>query len=305
MTTARAGWLAGLAMTLLASAGWALDAPYLLALPLAALIAWWGFTRTDLYLSTVLCLVPLSVNLSEFGLTSIGWYMPTEPMLFALLVLFVAKWFSGQTPKRDFLSHPVTYVVAAGFLWMGLTVLPSSDVVVSLKAWVSRAWFIVSFYVLLAEWFRHDPRARRRFLALLLIPLSVVIGYTLVRHAGYDFSKGAGHWVMKPFFKDHTSYGAVLALLLPPVIAMAFHTRQSTLSKVLWSLGAGWLALGTVLSFTRAAWVSLAAAAAIWALMLLGIRLKTLVAAGVTVLVGLFLSWDALVIQLERNKQDS
>ena len=86
---------------------------------------------------------------------------------------------------------------------------------------------------------------------------------------------------------------------------MAFHTRQSTLSKVLWSLGAGWLALGTVLSFTRAAWVSLAAAAAIWALMLLGIRLKTLVAAGVTVLVGLFLSWDALVIQLERNKQDS
>ena len=305
MTTARAGWLAGLAMTLLALAGWALDAPYVLVLPVAALIAWWGFARTDLYLSTVLCLVPLSVNLSEFGLTSIGWYMPTEPMLFALLVLFVAKWFSGQTPNRDFLTHPVTYVIAAGFLWMGLTVLPSSDVVVSLKAWVSRAWFVVSFYVLLAEWFRHDPRARRRFLALLLVPLSVVIGYTLVRHAGYDFSKGAGHWVMKPFFKDHTSYGAVLALLLPPVIAMAFHTRQSTLSKVLWSLGAGWLALGTVLSFTRAAWVSLAAAAALWVLMLLGVRLKTLVAAGVAVLVGLFLSWDALVIQLERNKQDS
>ena len=146
-------------MTLLALAGWALDAPYVLVLPVAVLIAWWGFARTDLYLSTILCLVPLSVNLSEFGLTSIGWYMPTEPMLFALLVLFVAKWFSGQTPNRDFLSHPVTYVIAAGFLWMGLTVLPSSDVVVSLKAWVSRAWFIVSFYVLLAEWFRHDPRA--------------------------------------------------------------------------------------------------------------------------------------------------
>jgi len=305
MTTARAGWLAGLAMTLLALAGWALDAPYVLALPVAALIAWWGFVRTDLYLSAVLCLVPLSVNLSEFGLTSIGWYMPTEPMLFALLVLFVAKWVSGHPPNRDFLSHPVTYVIATGFLWMGLTVLPSSDVVVSLKAWISRAWFIVSFYVLLAEWFRHDPRARRRFLALLLIPLSVVIGYTLVRHAGYDFSKGAGHWVMKPFFKDHTSYGAVLALLLPPAIAMAFQTRQSTLATVLWSLGAGWLAMGTVLSFTRAAWVSLAAAAALWVLMLLGVRLKTLVAAGAAVLVGLFLSWDALFIQLERNKQDS
>ena len=43
MTTARAGWLAGLAMTLLALAGWALDAPYVLVLPVAVLIAWWGF----------------------------------------------------------------------------------------------------------------------------------------------------------------------------------------------------------------------------------------------------------------------
>ena len=106
MTTARVGWLAGLAMTLLALAGWALEAPYVLVLPLAALLAWWGFARTDLYLSTVLCLVPLSVNLSEFGLTSIGWYMPTEPMLFALLALFVANGFQVKPPTATFSPIP-------------------------------------------------------------------------------------------------------------------------------------------------------------------------------------------------------
>ena len=305
MTTTRAGWLTGLAMTLLASAGWILDMPYVLALPAAALIGWWGFARTDLYLSTVLFLVPLSVNLSEFGLTSMGWYMPTEPMLFALLVLFVAQWVSGQTPDRGFLRHPVTWVVGAGFVWMGLTVLPSSNVVVSLKAWVSRAWFVASFYVLLGAWFNADPKASRRFLALLLVPLCAVVTYTLIRHAGYGFSKGAGHWVMKPFFKDHTSYGAVLALMLPAVVGMACRSDQNTLTKVLWWLGAFWLATGTVLSFTRAAWVSLAAAAGLWLLMLLGVRLKTLVGGTMAVLVGLVFSWDALVIQLERNKQDS
>ena len=305
MTTARAGWLAGIAMTVLALVGWAMDVPYVLALPPALLLAWWGFARVDLYLSTVLFLVPLSVNLSEFGLTSIGWYMPTEPMLFALLAVFVARWLSGQTPDRDFLRHPVTWVVVVGFVWMGLTVLPSSHIVVSLKAWVSRAWFIASFYVLMSAWFASDPKAPQRFLVLLLVPLSVVVAYTLIRHSGYGFSKGAGHWVMKPFFKDHTSYGAVLALMLPPVIAMAWRAQQTTLSKVLWTLGAAWLFLGTVLSFTRAAWVSLAAAGALWVLMLLGVRLKTLIAAGLAVLVGLAFSWDALVIQLERNQQDS
>jgi len=292
-------------MTVLALAGWAVDVPHVLALPAAVLLFWWAFARVDLYLSTALFLVPLSLNLSEFGLVSMGWYMPTEPMLFALLLVFVARVCSGQTPDEAFLRHPATWVIGAGFLWMGLTILPSSHMVVSLKAWVARAWFLASFYVLLAAWFQADPKAQHRFLALLLIPLSLVIAYTLARHADYGFSKSAGHWVMKPFFKDHTSYGAVLAMMLPPAIAMAWRKNQSTLSQVLWWLGAGWLALGTVMSFTRAAWVSLAAAAALWALMLLGVRLKSLIAAGTIGLVALAFSWDALVIQLERNKQDS
>lgn len=292
-------------MTAIALAGWWWDVPHVLALPLVLAVVWMAFARMDGYLSVVLFLVPLSVNLSEFGLTSIGWYMPTEPMLFALLLLFVARWLSGEAPDRDLLQHPVTWVIGLGFLWMGLTILPSSHPIVSLKAWVARGWFVVSFYVLLATWFRDSDRSHVRFLGLLLVPLSVVILYTMIRHAGYGFEKGAGHWVMKPFFKDHTSYGAVLAMMIPPSLAMAWRSQQSSLSRVLWAMGVGWLVLGTVFSFTRAAWVSLAVAGALWVLMALGARFKTLLATGLVGLMVVGLSWDALVIQLERNKQDS
>lgn len=292
-------------MTAIALAGWWLDVPHVLALPLVLAVVWMAFARMDGYLSVVLFLVPLSVNLSEFGLTSIGWYMPTEPMLFALLLLFVARWLSGEAPDRDLLQHPVTWVIGLGFLWMGLTILPSSHPIVSLKAWVARGWFVVSFYVLLATWFRDSDRSHARFLGLLLVPLSVVILYTMIRHAGYGFEKAAGHWVMKPFFKDHTSYGAVLAMMIPPSLAMAWRSQKSSLSRVLWAMGVGWLVLGTVFSFTRAAWVSLAVAGALWVLMALGARFKTLLATGLVGLMVVGLSWDALVIQLERNKQDS
>ena len=292
-------------MTAIALEGWWLDVPHVLALPLVLAVVWMAFARMDGYLSVVLFLVPLSVNLSEFGLTSIGWYMPTEPMLFALLLLFVARWLSGEAPDRDLLQHPVTWVIGLGFLWMGLTILPSSHPIVSLKAWVARGWFVVSFYVLLATWFRDSDRSHARFLGLLLVPLSVVILYTMIRHAGYGFEKAAGHWVMKPFFKDHTSYGAVLAMMIPPSLAMAWRSQQSSLSRVLWAMGVGWLVLGTVFSFTRAAWVSLAVAGALWVLMALGARFKTLLATGLVGLMVVGLSWDALVIQLERNKQDS
>ena len=292
-------------MTAIALAGWWFDVPHVLALPLVLAVVWMAFARMDGYLSVVLFLVPLSVNLSEFGLSSIGWYMPTEPMLFALLLLFVARWLSGEAPDRALLQHPVTWVIGIGFLWMGLTILPSSHPIVSLKAWVARGWFVVSFYLLLATWFRDSDRSHARFLGLLLVPLSVVILYTMIRHAGYGFEKAAGHWVMKPFFKDHTSYGAVLAMMIPPSLAMAWRSQQSSFSRVLWAMGVGWLVLGTVFSFTRAAWVSLAVAGALWVLMAFGARFKTLLATGLVGLMVVGLSWDALVIQLERNKQDS
>ena len=164
---------------------------------------------------------------------------------------------------------------------------------------------MVAFYFLLGAWFQHSPKAQTRFLGLLLVPMCIVVTYTIVRHAGHGFGKGAGHWVMKPFFKDHTSYGAVLAMLLPPAIAMVWKKHKTSLARVLWGLGVVWLSVGTVLSYTRAAWVSLAAVGALWGVMKLGVRLKTLLAVSVVALGGLVLSWDALVIQLERNNQDS
>ena len=162
----------------------------MLAVPVAALLAYWAFARLDLYMGAVLALVPLSINLGELGLTSVGWYMPTEPMLFALLLLSCARWLSGERLDRTLWKHPVTWVILAGFVWMGLTILPSSHPVVSLKAWISRAWFMVAFYFLLAAWFQHSPKAKP-VLGLLLVPMCIVVTYTIVRHAGHGLARAA------------------------------------------------------------------------------------------------------------------
>jgi len=63
--------------------------------------------------------------------------------------------------------------------------------------------------------------------------------------------------------------------------------------------------LGTVLSYTRAAWVSLAGAAALLAALQMRISLRTLVATGLLVAAVGWAARDALVISLERNRQDS
>jgi len=61
---------------------------------------------------------------------------------------------------------------------------------------------------------------------------------------------------MFPLFKEHTSYGAVLALFYPAAIYLAFR-KTSWVLKAISSLLFVILTVALVLSYTRAAWLSL------------------------------------------------
>ncbi|MFM1931863.1 MAG: hypothetical protein RL226_1166, partial [Bacteroidota bacterium] len=110
---------------------------------------------------------------------------------------------------------------------------------------------------------------------------------------------------MEPFFKDHTSYGAVLAMYIPVIIALLLQKKVNPLLRVMLLLVFIVLAAGTVFSYTRAAWVSLAVAAALFALMILRIQFRSIVAISLGLGAFLWVAQDDLIIMLERNQQDS
>ncbi len=285
------------------SAAWWVDAWYVALLPAALAVLGLAIFRLDAYLAVLVAAVPLSLNLEDIG--GVGLYLPTEPMLAGALALLVARRLMGQTPPRPFLAHPTTRWVAASLIWIAFTAVLSWDPLVSLKFFVARLWFVAGFFLLAGQIFLAQPQSRHRAILLYAFPLAIVIGYTLVRHAGYGFDKDAGHWVMSPFFKDHTSYGAVLAMFIPPVFALVLSKRFELVWRVAIGGVLGILLVGMVLSYTRAAWVSLAAVTALFALMRLGFRLKTLLFIGIGALLAGTLVLDSLLIQLERNDQDS
>ncbi len=274
-------------------------------LPLVMLLAWWSIKRLDLYIGFVLLSVPLSINLQELGVTSLGLYMPTEPLLLGALILFLFRFFYGWPVDKRLFSHPITITIGCMMVWMAITTVTSYDPLVSLKFMTSRAWFIVSFFFFLGHLMLQKPEYRERMVMLLLFPLCIVVVYTVIRHAGYDFSKHAGHWMMKPFFKDHTSYGAVLAMMFPPAIALLSKKDRPALSKLVLAVATAIIAIGLVLSFTRAAWVSLAGAGALFIAMKIGVKLKTLASISVLIVLAALVNFDSLMIDLQRNKQDS
>lgn len=275
-----------------------------LLVPAALTVLWAAFFKLDYLLLFIAFCTPFSINLEDLEIGGVSMYLPTEPLLFGVLLLFIFKLLSGKSIDTAIFRHPISYILYAYLAWMVITSITSELPIVSLKYLTTRLWFIVSFYFIAAHVFRNRIMMRS-YLLLYLFSLTWVIVYTVTRHAQFGFDKDSAHWVMEPLFKDHTSYGAVLAMFFPVLLALLMQRRMNLLMRVLLTIGFIVLVIGIVLSYTRAAWISIIGAAAILVVMLLRVQLRHLMI-GATVAAGvLILGWDDIVMSLQQNKQES
>jgi len=277
---------------------------YIVLLPVVLVVLWTAFYKLEYLLFFVVFFTPLSINLEELELGGVGMALPTEPLLFGMLILFFFKLLSGKSIDKKIFRHPISYVIYAYLLWMGLTCITSELPVVSLKFLITRLWFIAAFYFLATHIF-HDIKKIRTYFLLYLFPLILVIIYTVSRHAQYGFDKDSSHWVMEPIFKDHTSYGAVLAMFFPILIGLLMRRNMNLLLRVMLGIAFVILTAGLVLSYTRAAWISIIGAALILMIMLLKIKLRTISLAFIVVGSFVAIGWDDIQVSLQQNKQES
>lgn len=278
--------------------------PYVVLIPFVILFFWAAFYKLENVLFFVVLFTPLSINLEEMEVAGIGMYLPTEPILFGVLLLFIMKMLSGKSIDKKILYHPVSYVLYAYLVWMALTCITSEFPLVSIKFLLTRMWFIAAFYFLAAHMFG-DYSKIRKFLLFYIFPLMIVILYTVIRHSFYGFDKDSAHWVMEPLFKDHTSYGAVLAMFFPILIGLLIEKNMNLLLRVLLGISFIILVVGLIFSYTRAAWISIIAASGILVLLIFRIQIKTILIACVAIGGFLLVGWDDIAVSLEQNKQES
>lgn len=276
---------------------------YFAAIPFALTLVFMAFFQLEKLMWFIVFTTPLSLNLEELAVGGIGMYLPTEPLMFGVMILYLLRLLQQTDLDKKLIYHPVTIAISFNLAWTFITSLTSEMPVVSFKFLLARLWFVVCFYFLATQIFKKADNYKKFFWAY-LIPLSFVVIYSVIRLAGFNFEEKPAHWVMEPFYKDHTSYGAILAMYFPIILLFTGKSYKSyvkVFSYVLLLL----FTVGIILSYTRAAWVSLVAAFVLFGIYKLKIRFTVL--ATITVLGGLILllSWDTLVMDLERNNQDS
>jgi len=279
---------------------------YLAALPAVIVFLWLLLIQTRTLLLITIFAVPLSIPVNDVG-GGLGMSFPTEPIIILLFFGMILKLINGYTFDKRILSNGLTLIILVDLLWNLNTSMFSSMPIVSFKFLISRVWYVLIFYFVLSNLFR-KPENIKLFIWLLGISVCLLATYTMYQHSKGSFTRGFAYAAMQPFLPDHGMYAALVAFFIPPFFVFAVwghYLKQNIPLRIIAFTIVAYLTVAVILSFTRAAWISLIASAGLIVAILMQIRFRTIlftiIAAGG---VYFWLQTD-IQTQLSRNKQGS
>ena len=273
--------------------------PAVLAVLLLALLS------LEHILLLTLFLTPLSLQLSYLtGGTGFDLSVPTEPILALILLITTFRLFATRGFPKELLRHPVTVLIGIYLLWTLVTALTSTMPGVSFKALAYRLWFTAGFYLVAAR-LAYDGRFRTRYVLAYATGLAVVVIYFIVRVQGAGLlNQQFAHSACFPFYRDHTSFGASLAFVIPP-LTVIFLGRGGLWQKALLATLLFLFLAGFILSYSRAAWVSLIAATVLGLILWIRMPVKLLGVSAALLTVAMALSAGWIWQKMDSTTEDS
>ena len=273
------------------------------ALPFLLMVFYLSVYYPLYYAGFLVLFIPLSVNLKDIGM-GFGISLPAEPMIFILTGLLLLNLMKGRYISRSILLHPVTIAILVNFIWMAVTSFSSSMPMVSVKFMIIRLAFILVFYLFFLQVFG-NKKGVQQMLWLYSASLSLIIIFILLRHAQYGFVQQVNRYVTKPFFNDHTIYGAVLAMLLPFFAGNLFLRRKDRImSRFISFAMTGILLTAIFFSYSRAVWLSIALLIPASLLILAKVRFKYILAGIVLLAAGIIYLRAPLLDRLQNVESE-
>lgn len=268
--------------------------------------------KLQIYLVMVVAfLLPFSI---EIPLTeNLKLFIPGEPLV--IMALFTMGW---EILYRPSLLHTLfrgeSKWVIPLMICLIYSMAFSSMRVVSVKYTLINISYLLVFFLWMKMFIKEQPDLFPRLVLLFSLSQLLVIAWSVYQFAGFDFNRVTIKGIFRPFYKDHTIMGATCALL-SMFWLLSFGKAKHLVLKFTSAI-LGLVFLGSVLlSFSRAAFLSLFFALMVWTALQINIRVKHLVlmAAGALLFAGLYrqpilealssnknLSHDASASYLER-----
>ena len=186
------------------------------------------FFHADVAMYLIAFTTPLSIIISSKNI-HLGLSLPSEALMIALTMIFFARILYDLSINRAFLKHPISIAIMVYLGWMLITCLTSVRPVISLKFFASKLWFIISCYWFFMQMVEDDLKNAVRYFNCYALGLTIIVCITTYLHALSGFDEHYAHYVMSPFYNDHTAYGAALAFMIPCRFLLS--AKQQVISK--------------------------------------------------------------------------
>ncbi|NNC96399.1 MAG: hypothetical protein HKN92_12645 [Chitinophagales bacterium] len=231
----------------------------LLVLPFLFIITLASINNFKSVFILLLFVLPISI---EFEISeSLATNLPSEPLTIGLLlitIIFVVL----NAHKISF--HPFRHIISVllfvHLLWILVSAFNSEDVLVSMKFFLSKSWYLVVFYVLAILIFQNMITFRKAFWAL-FSSLTIMIVVALVRHSFIGFTFEEVNEPVMPFFRNHVMYATMISVFFPFLFVAAKWYEKGSWKRRLINFCKVLYLLAIYFSFTRAAMLSLIIAA--------------------------------------------
>lgn len=231
----------------------------LMALPVLILFAYITILDFKKVFYLLLFCIPLTTELDFKGF-SVDF--PSELLMVALMFVFVL-FLLGKPGMIDFkfVKHPITLVVITHVFWIGVLIFFSMNMVVSLKFFLAKNWYVITFFFLGASILRSE-KPMRNFFWLIYIPLTVLVIQVLIRYSALGFAFEDVNKPMGPFFLNHVNYAAVITIFYPFIWLAGTWYKPGSWKRFAINLGKILYVVAIYFSYTRACYLALAIAAA-------------------------------------------
>ncbi len=286
-------WVFGL-LTMLSVWVWIFtDEEIILAVPFGILLVYQTLIDYKNIYFLLFATIPISTEV--FLSNGLSTDLPSEPLIIGLTLVYLLQLMSRPDKiDANFWKHPLTIILLMHFLWTVFTSVLSSNQTVSIKFSLAKLWYILTFFFLTGHILRNERNAWNIWWWI-IIPLTLATVKVITHHALLDFGFKEINRATDPFFRNHVSYAAILALIIPMLWFLWGRYKIFSLNWII--LGSSFFVLffGVATAYTRAAYLALFIALGVYFV----IRLKLINWAFITVI---FVAPIFVIYMIQDNK---
>jgi O-antigen ligase len=246
-------WACSLLFLIAAAAAAWFHQPVFLLAPFVILGIGYGLQNPRFFWFALLISIPWSIEY-RFS-SSLGTDLPDEPLMLLTALSMVILLIYKRHQFQHSYFHPLLWIIGFQLLWIVFTTAASTHFLLSLKYLLAKGWYLLAFLFMPLVLLK-DRKLLKSSVLLLFASMMIFMIVAIARHAQRGFTFEDVNDALRPFYRNHVNYSALLVCMVPVQVAL----YQLTVSKK-WKLLLAILFLITLValyfSYARGAWLAL------------------------------------------------